>query len=379
MSDEIASLIALRHDLHRMPELSGAETRTAQRIAAEMAALGADEIATGIGGTGVIATFHSGAAGPRVMFRAELDALPIEETGSPAHRSTISGRGHLCGHDGHMAVLVGLGRRLRARPPRQGSVALLFQPAEETGAGAAAMLADARMQAHGFDYGFALHNMPGVAQGRALIRAGVMSCASIGMAVRLTGATSHASEPEKARSPALALSRLIPALGALSSGDVARDDFRLLTLTHLRMGEPAFGITPGAAEICATLRSTTDEGLASLRAEAVALCRAEAAAERLEIGFDWHDGFAATVNDLEAARLLAVAAQTAGIETTETGLPMRASEDFGRFGSVMRSAMILLGAGEDHPALHAGDYDFPDALIGQGVEMFDQLRRGLTG
>lgn len=375
----MTDLVALRHDLHRQPELSGAEHRTAERIAAEMARLGPDRLLTGIGGTGIVAIFEGAAPGPRVMFRAELDALPITEAQGRAHRSQIEGRAHLCGHDGHMAILVGLAQRLAATRPAQGAVALLFQPAEENGAGAAAMLADPQMQALDFDYGFALHNMPGVAQGTALIRAGLMNCASVGMRVRLNGATSHAAEPEKARSPATALSQMIPALGALSSGDLAGDDFGFVTITHLHMGEASFGITPGDAELWATLRATSDAGLVQLRDGATTLCHEAATRAGLEIAFDWQDDFAASVNDAQAAALLAKAARETGIAVSETGLPMRASEDFGRFGAVARTAMILLGAGEDRPPLHAQDYDFPDALIAQGVALFDRLRHGLTG
>ena len=374
---DIAELVDLRRALHRAPELSGHEVATAARMAALMRDLGADQVLTGIGGTGVIAAFHGTAPGPQVMFRAELDALPIQEAVGPDHRSTTEGVAHLCGHEGHMTGLVGLGRLLSRQHPARGTVWLLFQPAEETGAGAAAMLADPALP--DFDYGFAIHNFPGVAQGRALLAPGPINCASVGMQARLLGATAHASEPEKARTPTLAVTAILPALLALPRGRQDDPDFRLVTVTHLAMGAPAFGITPGAAEIWVTLRSQRDDAMEALRADATAIISDTAAAHGLAAEFDWHDAFAASVNHPEATAILAAAALATGIVTSAQGLPMRASEDFGRFASRAKTAMILLGAGEDHPPLHAEDYDYPDALIAPSVRLFERIVRDLTG
>ena len=373
---DIAELTALRREIHHAPELSGQEYGTAQMLAGLMRDLRADEVLTEIGGTGVLAGFHSAEPGPSVMFRAELDALPILEAEGAAHRSAIDGIAHLCGHDGHMVGLVGLARLIARVRPTKGTIWLLFQPAEENGAGAAAMLADPRLPA--FDYGFAIHNYPGLAQGRAMLAPGAVNCASVGMRVRLTGATSHASEPEKARTPSLALAQIIPALLDLAGGAPADPGFRLVTITHLTMGEPAFGITPGAAEIWVTLRSQRDEAMAALRADAMAIITRAAAHHGLQAAFDWHDEFAASINDAQAAAIMTRAAEATGIEITAEGLPMRASEDFGRFATVAKTAMILLGAGENHAPLHAEDYDFPDDLIAPSVRLFERIARDLT-
>ncbi|MFV0408578.1 MAG: amidohydrolase [Paracoccus sp. (in: a-proteobacteria)] len=374
---DITELTALRRALHGAPELSGAESATAARIAAIMSDLGADEIQAGIGGTGIIAGFRGAEPGPSVMIRAELDALPILEAPGPEHRSRQDGIAHLCGHDGHMTALIGLGRQLSRRRPLRGTIWLLFQPAEETGAGAGAMLADPNLP--GFDYGFAIHNFPGLAEGRALITPGAMSCASVGMRVRLIGATAHASEPEKARTPSLAIAEILPALLALAQGTQQDEDFRLVTITHLSMGEPAFGITPGAGEIWVTLRTRSDRAMAGLRQDAMSIAQGAARSHGLEAGFDWQDEFAASVNDPDAAAILIRAAEAVGIETGPEGLPMRPSEDFGRFGAVARTAMIFIGAGEDHPPLHAENYDFPDTLIAPSVRLLEAAARSLTG
>ncbi|MCC5988788.1 MAG: amidohydrolase [Pararhodobacter sp.] len=379
---DMAELVTLRRELHRRPELSGHEAGTAARIAAALAGCGA-RLVQGLGGAGLAAVFDSGQRGPSVMFRAELDALPINETGAVSWRSTVPGRGHLCGHDGHMAILVGLARRLARRGPARGRVVLLFQPAEETGAGARAVRADTRFAALRCDWAFALHNLPGVPQGRAWLAPGVVNCASAGMVITLLGKTSHASVPEAGVSPALALVRLIPALQALGAGAPAGaapgQGFRLATVTHARLGERALGIAPGWAELLVTLRTIDDDGLDAILAQARALAEHEAGAAGLGLEIAIEDAFAACANHPEATSHMAAALDACTLPHEPGGLPMRASEDFGLFGHDAKAAMVFLGAGEGHPMLHNPDYDFPDALIAPGVDIFTTLARRLCG
>jgi amidohydrolase len=176
----VAELTVLRHDLHRRPELSGEEGQTAARIVAELERHGPDEILTDLGTHGVAAVYNSGAAGPTVLFRCELDGLPITEISRFAWRSEIDGKGHLCGHDGHMAIMCGLAVQLAANRPVRGRVVLLFQPAEETGAGAADVIADPRFERIRPDYAFALHNLPGLPLGSVGVRSGPFTFASEG-------------------------------------------------------------------------------------------------------------------------------------------------------------------------------------------------------
>lgn len=373
-----ADLIAFRHALHRAPEVSGAEAETARAVLAFTADTAPDRVLTGLGGHGIALVFAGTEPGPSVMIRCELDALPITERSTAAHRSQVAGRGHLCGHDGHMAILAGLAQRLGAQRPARGRAILLFQPAEEDGSGAAAVLADPRFAELAPDYAFALHNLPGLPLGAFALAPGPANCASVGLRLVLTGRTSHAAEPHKAITPAPALARLIPALAALGQGGDLTPEFRLVTLTHIRMGEAAFGITPGDAEIWATLRCLTDDRMATLKAEALACARAEAAALGLTLSHDWHDDFAACANDPQATALFRAAIAAAGIPYTDAP-PMRASEDFGRFGAHARAAMAFLGSGDACPPLHAPDYDFPDALIAPGLAAFHRLIRDLCG
>lgn len=378
-NSDIAELTEFRRLLHRHPELSGQEAWTAAEVVAALQPLAPDQILTGLGGHGVAAVWEATEPGPTVLFRSELDALPIEELSEAPYRSSVPGTAHLCGHEGHSTILLGLARLIARDGPKRGRVVLMFQPAEEDGSGAAAVLADPRFAGIRPDWAFALHNMPGLPFGQAVIAPGPANCASEGLRVTFGGKTSHASMPEHGVSPALALSALIPAALAEGTGGALRLGFRLVSVCHARMGEPAFGITPGEAELWLTLRTLLDGDMAALRDRVMHLASDLAQAHGLTVAFSHHDSFAACTNDTAATAAIRNALDSLGVTRSETGLPMRASEDFGRFGSVARSAMFLLGAGPAHPMLHNPDYDFPDALIPLGAKIFDRLRTDLLG
>ncbi|MDE3080810.1 MAG: amidohydrolase [Paracoccaceae bacterium] len=378
-NQDILDLTELRRDLHRHPELSGEESGTARAIAAALAPFAPDRLIEGLGGHGLAAVFEGTAPGPTVLIRSELDGLPIEELSDLPYRSQVPGKGHLCGHDGHSTILVGLARLLSRQRPAKGRAVLLFQPAEENGAGAAAVLDDPRFAEIAPDWAFALHNMPGLPLGRVSLAEGPANCASVGMRIVLTGRTAHASMPEDGISPAATLARLIPALSALGPGGDLVPGFRLATITHLTMGAPAFGIAPGAAEIWLTLRALTDDDLTALVDAATDLARSAAAGAGLAVTLTRHDHFRACTNHPEAVARLRDALEAEGVPHDAANLPMRASEDFGRFGSVARSAMFLLGSGTESPALHNPDFDFPDSLIPIGMRIFHRALRDLLG
>ena len=378
-NQDIADLVAFRRELHRFPEISNEEAQTAERVAAFLAGTGPDRVLAGLGGHGAAYVYDSGRPGTTVLFRAELDALPIAEISDIAHRSTVPGKGHMCGHDGHMAILAALGRQFGRRRPASGRVVLMFQPAEETGDGAAGVVADPRYAEIRPDFAFSLHNLPGTPLGHVRLKAGVVNCASRGMRVVLEGREAHSSMPESGVSPMAAVSRLMPQIAALGGGAFTQDDFAMATVTHARMGEPVFGVAPGRAEVWATLRTRLDGRMAELCAAAEALARKEAAAAGLSCAIDYHEIFVASLNDEEATQHLAAALDAEGIAHDGEGLPMRASEDFGLFGHASKSAMLFLGAGTDRPNLHNPDYDFPDDLIAIGSRIFMRVAKDLLG
>jgi len=312
------------------------------------------------------------------MVRAELDGLPIEELTDVPHRSAVPGKGHLCGHDGHMAILAALARGLGRQRPQRGRAVLMFQPAEEDGSGAAAVVADPTFREIAPDLAFALHNMPGIPFGQAALAEGVVNCASRGMRIVLPGKTAHASMPETGVSPMNAVAQLMPALTALSHGAPPDATFSLVTITHAQMGEPAFGIAPGRAEVWATLRTLTDSRMQDLCTRAEALVTEAARDQGLGVEIAYDDIFHHCENAPEAVAHLRRALEAEGIPH-DRGDPMRASEDFGRFGQKAPAAMFFLGAGETYPSLHNPDYDFPDDLIGIGARVFMRALRDLLG
>ena len=302
-NSDLIELTEFRRALHRHPEVSGEEADTAKTIVAALQPMSPTRILTGLGGHGVAAVFDSGQDGPTVLFRAELDALPIEERNDAiAWPSAVPGKSHVCGHDGHMTMLLALGRMISRRPIAQGRAILMFQPAEEDGSGAKAVISDPAYQEIKPDWAFAIHNEPGSPFGFVSTRIGLMNCASLGLKINLRGKTAHAADPQDGVSPALAVAKLIPALDALGNGDGGprNDDFRLVTITHASIGEPTFGIAPGDAQVFATLRTAGDSGLDSVEAAARNLATGVAEDFGLHVAFEVHDHFAASVNDAEA-------------------------------------------------------------------------------
>lgn len=376
-NSDVTELIELRRKLHRQPELSGEEVETAKTIIKALTHLAPSKIISGLGGHGVAAVFDSGNPGPTILFRAELDALPIQEISDNPWKSKINGKGHLCGHDGHMMFLLGLGRILSRAPTQHGRVVLMFQPAEEDGSGARAVVADPKFEEIRPDWAFAIHIEPGRPWSYVSTRTGLINCASQGLQIKLTGKTAHAADPEDGISPAQAVAQLIPALDALGDGGKLDDDFRLVTVTHFQVGKPNFGTAPADGAIYVTLRTACDKAMKSIANDARKLARKVAEEFDLAVEFDVFDDFAASINDPEATNLAIAAMDKLNIENGEYGLPMRASEDFGVFGWGAKAAMLCMGPGEGYAALHNPDYDFPDDLIPIGVSIFEQITRDI--
>ncbi len=376
---ELDALIALRRDLHRRPELSNEEIETAANVAEHLSALSPDHLITGLGGQGVAAVFEGRDPGETVLLRCELDGLPIQEDSAAPHRSEVDGKGHLCGHDGHMAILCAVAHRLAARRPNSGRAVLLFQPAEETGDGARAVLADEKFINIQPDLAFSLHNFPGVEMGHVRIKQGAFACASRGARIRFTGRTAHSSQPETGVTPQNALCDFIRDASDLSRGAIGDEGFRLTTICHARLGDPSFGVLPGHAEVMVTLRSSGDAGVAALAEQCEALAARLAERDGLAVDFNYSEDFAATENDPEAVEIVTRALRDLGTPRTLMNAPMRWSEDFGLFAGAAKSAMFGIGSGVTQPALHNPDFDFPDALIRPASDIFLRILQNRLG
>lgn len=370
---DIRELTAFRHELHRIPELSGEERETARRVCEMLEPTRPDTVLTGMGGHGVAAIYDSGAPGPTILFRSELDALPIQELGEIEHRSTVPGKAHLCGHDGHSTILLGLARILSRARPTSGRVILMFQPAEENGAGAAAVVADPRYADIKPDWAFSLHNAPDLEFGLARVSVGPANCASRGIRIRLSGSTAHASRPKDGRSPMRAISELMPALEACSSGKPLGPGFTMVTVTHASMGAESFGVAPGEATLMATLRTVADGEMDALVSQVETLVRDTAERHGLKFTHEYDDVFLGCTNDPDAMALMLSGAERAGLRRLLHPTPSLGSEDFGQFGlSGAKAAMVYLGAGPDWPRVHTPTYDFRDELIPLGIGLFSE-------
>lgn len=373
------ALVRLRHELHAHPELAHDEHTTADRIVDFLRPLGPDDVVTGVGGTGIVATFSGAEPGPSLLIRSELDALPIRELvdhpAAAAYASTVDGVSHKCGHDGHMAIVAGVAMRLGERRPDRGAVHLLFQPAEETGTGAAAMLSDPLFDRFRPDAGVALHNMPGHPRHAIVVKPGSMTAAVRSIVIRFVGRAAHASEPEHGFNPSLAVADLVRSCAALEVLDPASDDFRTVTPVHVRVGAVAYGVAPGDGEVHLTMRTWRNDDLERLHRSIEESARELGARDGLVVEVDVVEEFFANENDPELTAIVRQAAITAGLDVIDADIGMRAGEDFGLFGRRFPCCMVLLGSGEDHPPIHDPAYDFPDELIPTGVTLLDGVVR----
>ena len=379
MEESVKDLVDLRRRLHTLAEPSHGESATADALIDFLAGMKAGPLTTRLGGFGLAATVHGRDPGPRVLIRSDMDALPIEDRIDGRHVSKTSGVGHKCGHDGHMAILCGLARRLAKNPPERGEAVLLFQPAEETGEGAALVLEDSAFAPLRPDSAFALHNLPGFPLGSVIARTGCFASASRGMVIGLRGESAHAAEPHLARSPALAVSGLIAAISSLPQTALALNRPAKATVIHARLGSEAFGTTPGDAEVMATLRTYSDSAMRTLAEAAERLARSAGEPDRLKVSVDWKQDFPATTNSASAVRTVRSCAEALGLAVLEPDAPFPWSEDFGHFTGRFGGALFGLGAGEDHPPLHNSGYDFPDTLLPIGVDLLESVvRRSLA-
>lgn len=364
------TLKQLRRRLHQLPELSGQEVATAAYLADFLRQFKPTELLCELGGTGVAARYAAPREGPTVVIRCELDALPIAEVNTFAHRSSHAGVSHKCGHDGHMAIVAGLAPWLEQHPPQCGNVILLFQPAEETGRGAAALLDDARFRALAPDYFFALHNIPGYPLHEVLLLERQFNATVQSLAVNLQGLGSHAAEPERGRNPAMALAELLTRAATLTVADSRAPDFALITPVHARLGQRDYGISAGEAELHFTLRSWTEARMQTVVAALEEALRLTTQQHGLTYTHEWLEYFPTVVNDDTCNAYIRQAAQAAGLPLQVRAEPFKFGEDFGWFTRHYPGAMFGLGAGREQPALHHPDYDFPDELIESGLAMF---------
>lgn len=366
-------IIELRHLLHANAELSEQEIETNRILNEWVSKTNPDLQIERIGGYGLAALYKGKEPGKRVLIRGDIDALHIPEPNNMSYRSQHEGVSHKCGHDGHAAILCGLASLLTDCRPEKGEIVLLFQPAEETGQGAKAILRDPQFDKILPDTAYGLHNLPGFEAGQVLVRKGCFAAASFGLKLVFEGKTAHASQPETGKNPSELLAVLIHQLEKKREMLKEVKPLTTFVITHAVLGEETFGVAPGHAEIWLTLRSFDDKHLELLADQVISLCQAKAKDYLFDFSFSMHEAFAATNSSDANVTVIENAAKRLGLSLGHLTEPFRWSEDFGRFGAVCPVGFFGLGSGYAQPALHNPEYDFPDAILEAGINMFAEI------
>jgi amidohydrolase len=361
----------LRRHLHSIPELAWQEKMTTEIVYRELAKYQSGQIKR-LNAGGLLWEWTSQNKGPRILFRAELDALPINEENDFDYKSIHEGNAHKCGHDGHMVMVLALAKYIENNPPNMGGVTLLFQPAEENGEGAGVLLKE--NPDLNCDFVFALHNVPGFKRGDIICKAGVFSASVSSLIVDLQGKTSHAAEPENGKNPASLISEILPYLETIQQKDPASDFFFLCTVVHINVGKSgALGVSAGKGRLELTMRAweldVFEKKQKDILAEIERLCK------KYELSYShrWTEGFESNLNGETSVEMIKEAAEANNYTFVLKEVPFKWGEDFGHFTQTYPGAFFGLGAGENHAALHNPDYDFPDELIPIGSGVFKSI------
>ncbi len=375
----LPEMIGWRHGFHRLPELAYEEHRTAATVADLLRGFGIDEIATGIGGTGVIGVIRNG-DGPSVGLRADMDALPIAEQTGAAYRSAVAGVMHACGHDGHMTMLLGAARYLAATRRFAGRVVLIFQPAEEGRAGAKAMIEDGVLDRYPFDKVFALHNIPGMPAGEIAVSPGAVMAAVDRFDIVVRGRGGHAAMPHLNRDPVLAAAALVMGLQSIVSRD--RDPLApaVVTVTRISAGE-ADNATPAEAGLRGNVRYLEADGSAVFRGHIERIARGTAETYGVSADVDYLVGRPADGERgggigarPRGRRHLVARGEPCGSPDSDHGLrrlllfPQRAAR-----------RLRLPRRRRGRPSLHSPDYDFNDDILVPGAAFLSRVAEAALG
>lgn len=365
-----------RRHLHSMPEPGFGEHKTAAFVAGKLRGFGLD-VHEGIGGTGVVGVLKRGPGNQAIALRADMDALKItEKTGLP-YASTHQGQMHACGHDGHMAMLLGAARHLAEHGRFSGTVYFVFQPNEEHGRGAKAMIADGLLERFSFEEIYGLHNMPGMPAGAFATRPGPLMASEDNFEIRIRGKGGHAARPHVANDPLVIAAHMILALQTIVSRRVPAFDTAVVSVTEV-LTDGTRNVLPETVTLKGDARSYSASVQKTIETEMRKLAEGIAASFGAEVQVDYSHEFAATVNhDAPSRHALATAQRTPGIVAVDDKPePLMGSEDFGLFLNHKPGNFAFLGngdAGANGQPLHNAHYDFNDAIIGPGIAYWSQI------
>jgi amidohydrolase len=365
-------LIKIRKELHSMAELSGREANTRAYLKGLLEPMKPDELFELSGS--LIAVFDSKAGGETIAFRADIDALPISEANEFAHRSRDTGVSHLCGHDGHSAILLGLAEHISENRPSSGKAVLIFQSAEETGEGAKALVKEEKFRYLGINKIFGLHNLPGLEESTIYLRHKSFASASVGLEVRFKGKTSHSSQPENGISPVPAITRLIEFVEKLKADQ--KDIFSskmLITVVGIKAGSRDFGISPDKGEMYLTLRSHSNSDMDKISSLIEAEINKISSDQKILSEYEYFEYFPAVENCDEMVAYLEKLCSEQGMKFEFLEDPYFWSEDFAFYREISDICFFGIGSGKDHLPLHNQQYDFNDKIIKNGVKLFTAI------
>ncbi|OHV82076.1 M20 aminoacylase family protein [Rhizobium sp. LCM 4573] len=370
LQDEVSGW---RRYLHENPEILYDVENTAAFVAAKLKEFGVDEIVTGIGRTGVVGIIRGQGAGRTIGLRADMDALPLTEITGKPWASKTAGRMHACGHDGHTAMLLGAARYLSETRRFNGAIALIFQPAEEGGAGALAMIEDGMMERFGIEEVYGMHNMPGIPLGRFAIRKGGIMAAPDRFTITVKGRGGHAAQPHRTIDPIFIGSQIVGSLQAIAARNADPLRSVVISVTRFDAGT-THNIIPDEAMLGGTVRTLSEEirDLAESRIRQIVAGIADAHGAEAAIAYERN--VPVTVNhDREALHAAGAAKDVAGDANVDTDVdPSMAGEDFAYMLKARPGAFIFIGNGDSAP-LHNPGYDFNDEAIAFGISYWVRL------
>ncbi len=369
------ALRAIRHDLHRHPELAFEETRTSEIVARELARFGY-QVSRNLAGTGVVGTLQQGSGRRSIGLRADMDALPITETTGLAYQSQVAGKMHACGHDGHTTILLGAARYLAETRNFDGTVHLIFQPAEENIGGAQRMIEEGLFKRFPCDAVFAFHNWPGLPVGQFAVRQGtIMAAVDMATAV-ISGPGGHGAIPHRTVDPVVAGAAVVTALQTIVARNVDPTEAAVVTVGAFNAGT-ACNIIPESATLELGMRSCSAAVRRQLSERVPAIIKGVAEAHGCAASVDYQLGYPATVNTPEeTAFTRAVAAEIGGPHPIiDLAAPTMISEDFAYMLEAVPGCYFMLGngTGAHGRMLHSPDYDFNDALLVTGAALWGQM------
>jgi hippurate hydrolase len=378
-----AELQAIRRDIHAHPELGYQEERTSEAVAKKLESWGI-EVTRGLGKTGVAGVLRKGAGKKTIGLRADMDALPIQELNTFAHASRHPGKMHACGHDGHTAMLLGAAQYLAAHRDFDGTVVFIFQPAEEGGGGARAMLQDGFLEKFPVDAVFALHNWPGLAAGHFGARVGATQASSNEFRITVKGTGAHAAIPHDGIDPVLTAMQIGTGLQSIITRNKRPIDAAVLSITQMQAGA-AINVIPDTATLAGTVRTFSIEALDLIETRMREFCQATAAAYGCAVDFSFVRNYPPTVNtEAETQFALDVMQGIVGAERVQRQIdPTMGAEDFSYFLLERPGCYAYIGNGAgDHRArghglgpcmLHNTSYDFNDSVLTLGSTYWVRL------